>query len=146
VPEAKDSRQEYLKEECATQRNIMTTKAPRTGKTKAVEAVATPEKDAEAMPEKAPGVFEVFIDHQRKALSEAEKALESLLPEGFREHAESAIKEVIEGYRRLFNAGIDQIISAVQRAKASTEENTEQIVKTLEQAKISAEEEAEKSK
>lgn len=61
--------------------------------------------------------FDEFIDHQRKAVTEAGKALESLIPEGFREHGEAAVKEAIEGYRRLFNSVIDQVVNTIEKVK-----------------------------
>lgn len=61
--------------------------------------------------------FDEFIDHQRKAAMEAGKALESLIPEGFRDHGEIAVKEAVEGYRRLFNSVIDQVVSAIEKVK-----------------------------
>lgn len=70
--------------------------------------------------------FDSFIEHQRKAITEAGKALAALLPEEFKDHGQAAFNEVIEGYRRLFNATIDEIIAAMEKAKlhpAETEEN-----------------------
>lgn len=61
--------------------------------------------------------FDEFIEHQRKAATEAGKALESLIPAGFREHGETAVKEAVEGYRRLFNNVIDQVIGTIEKVK-----------------------------
>ena len=61
--------------------------------------------------------FDEFIDHQRKAATEAGRALESLIPEGFRDHGEAAVKEAVEGYRRLFNSVIDQVVSTIEKVK-----------------------------
>jgi hypothetical protein len=70
---------------------------------------------AEVTPEETP--ITEFIDHQKKAANEAAKALAALVPQGVREHGDAAIKEMVEGYRKLVNATLDQIISTVEKAK-----------------------------
>ena len=47
--------------------------------------------------------FEEFLYHQRRALEETGKALEALLPEGFRTHGGNAGKEFAEGFRVLID-------------------------------------------
>jgi len=59
--------------------------------------------------------FDEFMDHQRKAVEEAGKALESLIPEGVRTHGRSAIEEAIEGYRKLVNSVVDQLNDTLKR-------------------------------
>lgn len=61
--------------------------------------------------------FEAFVEHQRKALGEANKAVLALLPKGVQTHAEAAVKESVEGYRNLVNSTLDDIVKFVQRAK-----------------------------
>jgi hypothetical protein len=78
----------------------------------------TPDKDAPG----EPTVFDEFVEHEKKALQEFGKAFSSLLPEGLREHGEAAVKEMVEGYRRLFNATLDDIIKLVERAKLDEKE------------------------
>lgn len=80
-------------------------------RTKAKEVVEDVQEHIEDTP------FDEFIEHQRKAATEAGKALESLIPQGFREHGEAAVKEAIEGYRRLFNNIIDQVVSTIEKVK-----------------------------
>jgi hypothetical protein len=53
--------------------------------------------------------FEKFTEHQRKALEEATKALEALIPPEAREHGREAVNEFVEGFRVLFNAALDEI-------------------------------------
>lgn len=97
----------------------MTTKTPvRQKKEKAVKPVETPA----VVPVVDEKPFDAFIEHQKKAIEEAGKAIESLLPEGFKEHGQSAFKEVIEGYRKLFNATIDEMIGKMEKAKLSKSE------------------------
>ncbi len=92
----------------------MTTKAPvRQKKEKVVKPVETPA----VVPVVDEKPFDSFIEHQKKAIEEAGKALVSLLPEDFKEHGQSAFKEVIEGYRKLFNAAIDELIDTMEKAK-----------------------------
>lgn len=92
----------------------MTTKTPvRQKKEKAVQPVETPA----VVPVVDEKPFEAFVEHQKKAIEEAGKALVALLPEDFKEHGQTAFKEVIEGYRKLFNATIDEIIDTMEKAK-----------------------------
>lgn len=92
----------------------MTTKTPvRQRKEKAVSPVEEPA----VVPVVEEKLFDAFIDHQKKAIEEAGKALSALLPEDFKEHGQSAFKEVIEGYRKLFNAAIDEMIATMENAK-----------------------------
>ncbi len=53
--------------------------------------------------------MERFFYHQRRALEETAKALESLLPPGFKEHATEASKEFAKGFRILVDATIDEL-------------------------------------
>jgi len=66
--------------------------------------------------------FETFIYHQRKALEETGKALEALLPEGFREHGGEAGREFVKGFKALVDAAITEIEKATsQHADADSE-------------------------
>jgi hypothetical protein len=64
-----------------------------------------------------PTPFDEFVEHERKAVQEFGKALAAVLPEGVREHGDAAVTEMIEGYRRLFNATLDDVAKLVERAK-----------------------------
>jgi hypothetical protein len=75
--------------------------------------------------------FSQFVDHQKKAIAEASKAFASLLPEGVREHGETALKEMVEGYRALFNSTLDEVVKTIEKAKLE-----EKVVETVERAKI----------
>jgi cytochrome c556 len=97
----------------------MTTKTPtRQRKEKAM----TPVEKPEVVPVTDEKPFDAFIEHQKKAIEEAGKALVALLPEDFKEHGQSAFKEVVEGYRRLFNAAIDELIDTMEKAKLQKSE------------------------
>ncbi len=58
-----------------------------------------------------------FIYHQRKALEETGKALEALLPEGFREHGSVAGREFIRSFQVLVDAAITEIEKATSRVE-----------------------------
>ncbi len=56
--------------------------------------------------------LEQFIFHQRRGLEEFGKAMESLLPPGFKEHTQAAGNEFASGFRILIDAAIDEIKKA----------------------------------
>lgn len=99
------------------------------------------ESDAEMqieVPGKTP--MERFFFHQRRALEETAKALEALLPPGFKEHATEASREFAQGFRVLVDATIDELkkISEkeeeqpeVKELKAEVEVETEESVEEL---------------
>jgi len=66
--------------------------------------------------------FEAFIYHQRRALEETGKALEALLPEGFREHGGEAGREFVKGFKTLVDAAINEIEKATSQ-NANPDEN-----------------------
>jgi hypothetical protein len=95
------------KENAFTMEEKMVKKA----ETRAVGVLDAPEGEAEET------AFTQFVDHQKKAVTEVGKALTSLLPQGLREHGETAIKEMMEGYRTLFNSTVDEVVKTVEKAK-----------------------------
>lgn len=82
-------------------------------------AKAAVEKVEKAVQDNQP--LSEFLDHQRKALAEAGKALEALIPSNFLEHSQAAVKEVIEGYRKLINSAIEEVGKIVDRARQVVE-------------------------
>ena len=56
-----------------------------------------------------------FVEHQKRALEEAGKALEALLPPEFREHGKAAVNESIEGFRVLLNSMLDDFKAEVNK-------------------------------
>jgi len=56
-----------------------------------------------------------FVEHQKRALDEAGKALEALLPPNFREHGKAAVNESIEGFRVLLNSVLDDFKTEVNK-------------------------------
>lgn len=75
------------------------------------------EADVAAAEDRFDAAFDSFIDHQKKAAEEAGKAIESMIPQAVREHGSAAIKEMIEGYRGLFNSIMDEVNSKVDDVK-----------------------------
>lgn len=67
--------------------------------------------------------FETFLTHQKRALEETGKALEALLPEGFRVHGSNASKEFTKGFKVLVSAAMQELRKA--RKHADDEESAE---------------------
>lgn len=51
--------------------------------------------------------FNEFLRHQQRAVEEAGKALDALLPPGFKEHGQEAGREFVSGMKVLFDAALD---------------------------------------
>ncbi len=110
-------------------------------KTMVAKASVRKEKKVEDMPEVSNGKpiespFDAFVEHQRKAIMEAFKAFESLLPVAVREHGETALKEMFEGYRTLFNSAIDELVKTIDKAKVGAEKNVDHAIETVEKIKM----------
>ncbi|MEQ8672204.1 MAG: hypothetical protein RLP44_24840 [Aggregatilineales bacterium] len=73
------------------------------------EPINNPEMNEESEP-RTP--IEEFLYHQRRAIEETGKALEALLPEGFRTHGTNASKEFTKGFRVLVDAAMDELKKA----------------------------------
>lgn len=71
--------------------------------------------------------FDEFVEREKKAITEATKAVESLLPPGFKKHGEAALKEMVEGYRGLINSAIDEIMAAIERKKLDDKDDGKKI-------------------
>jgi hypothetical protein len=68
-----------------------------------------PEMTDETNDESPRTPFEEFLYHQRRALEETGRALEALLPDGFRKHGSEASKEFTKGFRVLVDAAMSEI-------------------------------------
>jgi hypothetical protein len=62
--------------------------------------------------------IEEFLYHQRRALEETGRALEALLPEGFRTHGSQASREFTKGFRVLVDAAMDEMKKATRRNRS----------------------------
>lgn len=81
------------------------------------EPTNNPEMNEESEP-RTP--IEEFLYHQRRAIEETGKALEALLPEGFRTHGNNASKEFTKGFRVLVDAAMDEL----KRAKPAKSDDS----------------------
>lgn len=82
--------------------------------TNAEEQFSTDEEFSEEEDPRTP--FEEFLYHQRRALEETGKALEALLPEGFRTHGNNASREFTKGFRVLVDAAMTELKKARDEA------------------------------
>ena len=53
--------------------------------------------------------IDTFVYHQRRALEETGKALDALVPPGFKEHGAEAGREFVKGFRVLVDAAITEL-------------------------------------
>jgi hypothetical protein len=83
---------------------------------------AKPEEEV-AEEERTP--FEDFLFHQRRALEETGKALEALLPDGFRSHGSQASKEFSKGFKVLIDAAVAEMKKATRRGDGEEGEGEE---------------------
>ncbi|MDX2161840.1 MAG: hypothetical protein SF162_10990 [bacterium] len=61
---------------------------------------------------KAQSPLETFVEHQKRALEETGKAIEALLPDGFKEHSKEAGKEFAKGLKVLVDAAVSEVEKA----------------------------------
>ncbi|NWF70046.1 MAG: hypothetical protein HXY40_13250 [Chloroflexi bacterium] len=86
---------------------------------------ATPESEqAEEKQERTP--FDQFLYHQRRAMEEVSKAINALLPEGFKTHGAEAHKEFQSGMKVLLEAAIAEVEKIARRAEKAAEEGGEE--------------------
>ena len=90
------------------------------------EDVAVAEPEVVETPREL-GAIELFLEHQRKALAEAGKAVMSFVPECVQTHGEAAVTEAVVGYRDLVNSTLDEIVEFVQKAKLETDETVKEL-------------------
>ena len=88
------------------------------------EMNTNPEEQHEPQRPRTP--LEQFLFHQRRALEETGKALESLLPPGFKEHTQAAGNEFATGFRVLVDAAIDEIKKASEMEDPEAQARAEQ--------------------
>lgn len=89
------------------------------------EEQKNPQPEAEQAEPKSSTPIDQFIEHQRRALEETGKAIESLLPPDFVSHAKEAQKEFIAGFKVLADTFIDEmekVAKKVETKKADDED------------------------
>jgi hypothetical protein len=91
-------------------------------------------------------VLKGFVDHQVNALREAVKAVDALLPDGFKQHGKASVHESIKSYRLLLDAGLEALNragknmdEALKKAKASIEEEGDERPSTTGASKVRVE-------
>ncbi len=105
-----------------------------TAKKTAKKVTAKAEEVVEAVEEGTTdkNVFETFFDHQRTAATEFGKMLEELIPTAIKDHGQSAVKEMLEGYRKLFNGAIDNVVDTIEKVRSNA--NVENVTDTMKKA------------
>jgi hypothetical protein len=89
------------------------------------------------LPEEEPRTpMEEFLYHQRRALEETGKALEALLPEGFRTHSSQATKEFTKGFRVLVDAAMEEIRKASEKAASEASSDDDEGPSTTGKTKV----------
>lgn len=83
------------------------------------------EKAAEEAAKAIPTPLENLFESQKKALTEAVKAVEGLIPQATREHGKAAVEQAVEGYRKFVNSTVDEIVKLVERVKVGKGEKPE---------------------
>lgn len=80
--------------------------------------------------EETRGPIESFIDYQKKALEETGKALETFLPDGFKEHSDAARDNFVKSFEVLAEAAREEfkrmgerMEEARQQASTESEED-----------------------
>jgi hypothetical protein len=79
---------------------------------------------AENTPEDLRQAFDRFVDHQKKAFEEAGKAVDALLPKGFKEHGNEARREFIKGFKVLVDTAINELEKASREFEKSRNAET----------------------
>ncbi len=92
--------------------------------------------EAEQAEPKAPNVIDEFVEHQKRALEETGKALESLLPPDFVSHAKEAQKEFLAGFKVLADTFIDEMEKVAKKVETAKEESDDDKPSTTGKTKV----------
>jgi hypothetical protein len=65
---------------------------------------------------KAEHPFRAFLEHQKRAFEETGRALDALLPEGFKQHSKEARREFLRGVSVLVDAAVVELEKASKEA------------------------------
>lgn len=82
--------------------------------------------------------FNEFLEHQRRALDESGKALDALLPPGFKEHGSAAAEEFRKGLKVLVDYTIDELekVTKSEEAPPAPKEDDEPPPSTTGRSKV----------
>jgi hypothetical protein len=78
--------------------------------------------------------LDAFIEHEKKAIEESLKAVDALLPEGFKSHGKEAGKEFAKGLKILVDAAVVAIDSAskeIDRQMKANAQKAETVVEDV---------------
>lgn len=106
----------------------------------------TPGAEAEKPEMTCESVVKGFVNHQANAVREAVKAVDALLPDGFKEHGKASLHETVKSYRLLFDAGLEalnragkNVDEALRKAKEAVEAEGDDRASTTGPAKVRVE-------
>jgi hypothetical protein len=77
-----------------------------------------------------------FVEHQKRALDETGKAIESLLPPDFVAHAKEAQKEFIAGFKVLADSFIDEMEKVAKKTERAVDSDDEDKPSTTGKSKV----------
>jgi hypothetical protein len=80
--------------------------------------------------------LDTFVEHQKRALDETGKALESLLPPDFVAHAKEAQKEFVAGFKVLADSFIDEMEKVAKKTERAVESDDEDKPSTTGKSKV----------
>ncbi len=72
---------------------------------------------------RARNVFDTFLNHQKRAADEASKALDALIPPGFKEHGAEAGREFVKGFKVLVDAAINELEKVSKEIEKRSDES-----------------------
>jgi hypothetical protein len=80
--------------------------------------------------------LDAFIEHQKRAIEETGKAIESLLPPDFVTHAKEAQKEFVAGFKVLADSLIDELEKVAKKTESASESDDEDKPSTTGKSKV----------
>jgi hypothetical protein len=83
--------------------------------------------------------LEQFIQHQRRAVEETGKALETFLPPGFKDHSSEAGRQFVQGFKVLVDAAIKEMEKASKEFDDRREKGSDDRPSTTGRAKVKVE-------
>lgn len=89
------------------------------------EEIKTTEENSESGDDPMRSAFGQFMEHQRRAFEESGKAIDALLPDGFKEHSAAAREEFRKGLKVLVDAAIDELEKATKSDEAPTKDDSD---------------------
>ncbi len=78
-----------------------------------------PETESTAPDSRPP--LQRFLDHQIAAVNETGKALQALVPQGFKDHSRNAQEEFLKGFKVLIDSARESVEGEVQKVKQAQE-------------------------